>query len=78
MARKKTVDADQAEFGRRVKAARDALALTQESLSLASGIPQNTISQIEHGNVNLSFESIWRLARALRVTMAELMPDFEE
>ncbi len=63
-------------FGARLRSARKAKGMSQEALSLASGFSRNTISDIELGKVNSSLESVLRLATAINITMAELMPDY--
>ena len=51
--------------------------LTIADLSRQSGLSPGMLSKIENGQVSASLDSLWTLARALGVTVAELMQDFE-
>lgn len=55
----------QQRLGNNVKAARLAAGLSQKQLSERCGIPQPNISEIENGNVNLTLETLVRLAAGL-------------
>jgi len=61
-----------AELGQRLKAARHAADLTMKVLGDRIGISQAQISQIEAGLSAPSMTTLFRLARALRVKMADL------
>jgi transcriptional regulator with XRE-family HTH domain len=56
-----------------VRAARQALYLSQEGLALAAGIDRTYISGIERGTRNPSLALIVRLAESLGTTPAELL-----
>lgn len=49
----------------RIREIRRKLKLTQQQLSKLSGVPRETISRIESGNRNTSFETVRKLADAL-------------
>lgn len=61
------------EFGRRVKARRTALGLSQEAFAEKSGIARAYVGQVETGMRNVSLNNIVRLAAALEVDPAKLM-----
>jgi len=47
--------------------------LSQNRLSIITGIPRSTISHIESGSGNPSLENLARLSRALQITIEELL-----
>jgi transcriptional regulator with XRE-family HTH domain len=59
--------------GDAVRVAREAQEMSQAELAAASGVPQPTISGIEHGRVTLGAERAEKLARALAVHPAVLL-----
>ncbi len=59
--------------GAAVRIARELQEWTQAELAAATGIPQPTISSIEHGRATLGAERAERLARALKVHPAVLL-----
>jgi len=64
-----------AELGSRLKAARHAADLTMRAVGERIGISQAQISQIEAGLSAPSLSTLFRLARAVRVKMADLFKD---
>ncbi len=58
--------------------ARGRALLTQQQLSERSGVPQQTISQLEQQNRGARIVTIHRLARALGVEPGELTGEGEE
>jgi DNA-binding XRE family transcriptional regulator len=62
------------QFGRRVKTLRENCALSQEGLAESAGLHRTHISLIERGQRSVRLETIVRLAVALHVQPAELMP----
>jgi len=60
-------------IGESVRIIRELQELSQNELSTLSGIPQSTISAIEHDKVNLGVERAKVLARALQVHPAVLV-----
>jgi len=60
---KKTVEVS---IGKTVFILRELQALSQNNLALLSGIPQSTLSAIEHDKVKLGIERAKVLARALK------------
>jgi transcriptional regulator with XRE-family HTH domain len=67
----------QAALGRAVKALREKRGLTQEALSLRSGLHQRWISNVETGKRNPSYASLRRLADGLGVSASELLAEAE-
>ncbi|MFP5319589.1 MAG: helix-turn-helix domain-containing protein [Acidimicrobiia bacterium] len=61
-------------WGRRLKARRSELGLTQERLAEICSIEQSTISRIERGQVCPRDNVKWRLAGALGQTVEQLFP----
>jgi transcriptional regulator with XRE-family HTH domain len=67
----------QVALGKAVKALREELDLTQEGLSLRSGLHQRWISNVETGKRNPSYGSLRRLADGLGVSASELLAKAE-
>ncbi len=65
----------QSRFGLRLREIRSQKLVSQEKLAEAAGLHRTYVSSIERGERNVSLVNIERLAIALGVTMAELMPD---
>ena len=65
----------QVRFGERLRAVRQQRGISQEKLAELAGLHRTYVSSIERGERNVSLVNIERLAAALGVTMAELMPD---
>jgi transcriptional regulator with XRE-family HTH domain len=59
--------------GESVKIIRELQELSQNELSLITGIPQSTLSAIEHDKINLGVERAKVLARALKCHPAVLV-----
>lgn len=59
-------------LGQALQEARDERGLTQEALSLETGVHRNYIGGIERGERSPSVESIVKLAEALDVTLSDL------
>ena len=60
-------------IGESVRIMRELQELSQNELSTLTGIPQSTLSAIEHDKVNLGVERAKVLARALQVHPAVLV-----
>jgi transcriptional regulator with XRE-family HTH domain len=60
-------------IGESVRIIRELQELSQNELSVLTGIPQSTLSAIEHDRVNLRVERAKVLARALQVYPAVLV-----
>ncbi len=64
-------------FGDRVRQIREQLGLSQEALAAQAKLHRTHISLIERGQRNVRLETVERLAKALRVQPADLMPLFK-
>ena len=62
-------------LGRRVRALRETLRLTQESFALRCGISVSFASLLERGERSPSYETLIAIARALEVPVPELFRD---
>ena len=60
-------------LGKRVRAYRHALGVSQESLAELTGLHRTYISDIERGSRNVAILNIVRLAKALKGTPSELV-----
>ena len=60
-------------FGQRLKFVRNLKRMSQDALSLSSGLDRSYISDIENGKFNPSIETVNRLAKALDVRQDQLM-----
>jgi len=61
-------------FGKKLRETRLRAGISQEALADAAGLHRTYVSSIERGERNVSLLNIERLAKALRVSMADLMP----
>lgn len=61
--------------GRRVRAARGGLGLTLDALAARSGVSRRMIVNVESGGSNASIATLLRLARALEVTLSDLVAE---
>lgn len=53
-------------------------ALSQEALADRAGLHRTFVGSVERGERNISIDNVDRLARALKVTAAELLQPFSE
>jgi transcriptional regulator with XRE-family HTH domain len=63
----------QKKLGERIRARRLALGLTQEDVAKRAGITAVHVSRIEHGEPDVSLDTMKRLAAALETTPADLL-----
>ncbi|MCK0515634.1 helix-turn-helix domain-containing protein [Williamsia sp. DF01-3] len=63
------------ELGKRVKAARGAVGLTQAQLAAAVGIHRTHVVRIEAGRENITVGTLYGLADHLGVRASGLIPD---
>ena len=61
-------------FGKTLRAARQNKGVSQEKLAELAGLHRTYVSSVERGGRNISLLNIERLAKALDVKMADLMP----
>jgi transcriptional regulator with XRE-family HTH domain len=62
-------------FGQKLRKVREKAGLSQERLAELAGLHRTYVSSVERGQRNISLENVERLADALGVSMAELMPN---
>ena len=60
-------------FGRRIKAKRAALGITQHGLHVATGITTSYLSAIESGKANCSLEAANAIALALGYELGQML-----
>lgn len=61
-------------FGQRLREVRHEKGISQEKLAELAGLHRTYVSSVERGERNISLQNIEKLATALGVTMARLMP----
>jgi len=61
-------------LGDKVKKIRQKKKFSQEDLAFESGLHRTYISDIERGSRNVSIKNIEKIAKALNVSLKELMP----
>lgn len=65
-------------FGYVLRSARLAVGMSQEALSLESGVQRNFISKIELGQNQPTITTLFKLAAALRVIPSDLVRETEK
>ncbi len=68
-------DKDLAHFGKRVRTLRERLGLSQEELADKAGIHRTYIGGVERGERNLGLKNVFRIAKALGVTVTDLFTE---
>lgn len=76
-ARKPPLSPATGEFGRRVRARREQLGLSQEKLAERTTLHWSYIGQVERGQRNLSLHNILRIAHALDTDAGGLVSGLE-
>ncbi|MDK0520404.1 helix-turn-helix transcriptional regulator [Streptomyces sp. ML-6] len=59
--------------GEQIRAHRLAANLTQQALAESAGLEKQTVSLIENGHQSPRIDTVWRIARALGVSVADLV-----
>ena len=62
------------QFGIKVRAARKALGLSQDQLALMANLDRSYMGRIERGEVNITLERIYRIAKVLNCSAKDLIP----
>lgn len=62
------------QFGRNLRKIRERIGISQEKLAELAGLHRTYVSSVERGERNISLLNIERLAKALGVPLAKLMP----
>lgn len=65
------------EFGKRIKIERIKKEVSQEKLAELSGLHRTTLGTIENGKTSPTLDSIAKIAKALNVTLSELLKDID-
>lgn len=60
-------------FGKRVRAGRDELGISQEELAARADLDRTYVGGVERGERNVSLVNIYRLAKALEIKPRELL-----
>ncbi len=68
-------DQDLISFGKRVRALRERIGQSQEHLASIAGIHRTYFGAVERGERNLGLKNVFRIAKALGVTAAELFSE---
>ena len=61
-------------FGKRLREVRNKKGVSQEALAHLAGLHRTYVSSVERGERNITILNIYRLAKALQVKPAELLP----
>ena len=59
-------------LGKNIRKIRKSKKMTQENLSLESGISRSHIAMIEAGKRDVTVSAVFKISRALKVTVSEL------
>jgi len=62
------------EIGRKIKQVRVAKELTQSELAVLAGINENYFAMIERGEVNFTFDKLFKIIKALKVKSSQILP----
>ena len=62
-------------IGQLIRNKRTEMSISQEMLSLQCGIDRSYMGRIERGEVNITIEKIYELAKSLDVSVKDLLPD---
>lgn len=65
----------QERFGEKLRAVRKEKGVSQEKMAQLAELDRTYVSSVERGLRNVSLGTIAKFARALRVKLADLMPD---
>lgn len=60
-------------IGERIKELRTEKGISQQELAAALDIEKSNMSRLESGRVNMGVRTIYRIARALDISMSELL-----
>lgn len=63
--------------GERIRYRRKAYGLSQDNLALLSGIDRSYVGRIERGEVNITVEMLYRIAKVVDCEPALFLPDMK-
>lgn len=66
------------DFGKRVQKLREEQGISQETFAHKAGLHRTAISMLETAKRSSTLETIEKIAKALNVTAAQLMPDYQD
>lgn len=66
------------ELGKRIRAQRKSIGLTQEALALVANVDRSYYGAVERGERNITFLVLYRLCLALRCDMAALTEEMPQ
>lgn len=61
-------------FGKKLRAKRKNLGISQEKLALLTDIDRSYVGRIERGEVNITLEKLYQFAEVLNCDAKELLP----
>ncbi|HHQ4052861.1 TPA: helix-turn-helix domain-containing protein [Citrobacter freundii] len=61
-------------FGKKLRAKRKDLGISQEKLALLTNIDRSYVGRIERGEVNITLEKLYQFAEVLNCDARELLP----
>jgi len=61
-------------FGKKLRAKRKVLGISQEKLALLTEIDRSYVGRIERGEVNITLEKLYQFAEVLHCDVRELLP----
>ncbi|MEI8203912.1 MAG: helix-turn-helix transcriptional regulator [Bacteroidota bacterium] len=64
--------------GTRIKTIREQKGLSQQDLSLICNIEKTNLSRIEAGRTNLTIKNLYKISKALKIRMKEIIDVDEE
>lgn len=65
-------------LGERIRHERKARRLSQDTLALGCHIDRSYVGRIERGEVNITVEKLYRIARTLACDPAALLPEIKD
>lgn len=65
-------------LGTRIRSIRKSAGLSQEEFAYRAGVDRSYVGKIERGEVNITVDKLYRLARVLTCAPHELLPDIRE
>ncbi|HBX12685.1 MAG TPA: transcriptional regulator [Leclercia adecarboxylata] len=61
-------------FGKKLRAKRKALGISQEKLALLTEIDRSYVGRIERGEVNITLEKLYQFSEVLECDVRDLLP----
>ena len=62
------------ELGAKIKSIRDNKNLTQEEVANKADMSSNYFAKIERGEINATFETLYKIIKALKVEASDIFP----